>query len=187
MALANPAHAADTPALDETLTWRVLLFGESDLVTKQPELVMDRLDRKDGETSLSFETAGQGKPNLWLGLLGDFKTPINMADYESMSVSYKFTAKVLDIPPNTKQIVRLTLGKVGTGYLMIAVRELELDGKWHTLEVPISDFKYLGDPAESSEYNGEDANHIGFQMFFTSADSFDVAVKVDNIHLKPKP
>jgi len=34
---------------------------------------------------------------------------------------------------------------------------------------------------------GQDANHIGFQMFFTRADSFDVSVKVDNIHLKPKP
>ena len=186
LVLAAQAQTAETPALDETLKWSARIYGESDLMTKKPELLLDDRDKQDGATSLAFETAGQGNPVPWLGLSGSFKPPINMADYESLSVSYKITPKVLE-PPNAKQNMVLLLGKVATDDFKQAVQEVYLDGEWHTLEVPIADFKQPSDLAETSEYNGEDANVLGLQMFFTRADEFDVVVKVDNIRLKPKP
>jgi hypothetical protein len=178
------AQLSDEEPLDETQTWFVTVHGEKDSVTKMPALVRDETDKQNGDTSLSFEIAGEGNPQLWLSLRGQLKPAINVADYELLTFSYKITPNTLD-RPNQKDEMRMGIGKQGADALRFD-QEIHLDGEWYTVEVPISSFKQEQKMAEASPYDGEDANQISFDFFFVTANSFDVAVKIDNIHLKPR-
>jgi hypothetical protein len=178
------AQSSDGDPLDETQTWFISVHGNKDSVTKMPELVRDEKDKQNGDTSLSFETAGEGSPDLWLSLRGQLKPAINVADYELLTFSYKITPNTLD-RPSKKHATRIGIGKQGAGVLRFD-QEIHLDGEWYTVEVPISSFKQEQNMAEASPYDGEDANQISFDFFFVTANSFDVAVKIDNIHLKPR-
>lgn len=180
------AQSSDGDPLDETQTWFISVHGNADSVTKMPELILDEKDKQSGTTSLAFETAGEGNPNLWLALRTRLKSAINLADYHLLTLSYKITPRVLDTSrPNAKEFMGITISKSGSATdFLESNQEVYLDGEWHTLEVPISSFKQPKALADTSPYEGQNATALDIKFTFLKAPSFDVEVKIDNIQLQ---
>jgi hypothetical protein len=179
------AQVSSDDSLDELLTWSLHLHGEKSLVTKLPKLFLDETDKQGGATALAFETAGEGNPALWLTLRAKLNPTINKTDYESLTFKYKVTPTVLD-GLKEKPSSMICMGIMGSEYAELrSKQDIYIDGDWHTLEVPMSSLEQPKKAAEIASYNGEDADVIYFTFYFTRASAFDVAVRIDNIQLKP--
>jgi len=176
--------------LDETLKWYVNVHGDKSEVDAMPELVLDDTDKPAGATSLSFQTAGKGKSSLWISLLGKLEQPINVNDYGSITFSYKVTPKDLDANNGIKHQVRISFTNPGVaGEEVNVLQPIDLDGEWHTLEVPISEFKQGSgwDGQDVAAFSGESVSYVGLAFFYAGFDGvpFDVTAKINNVVLKP--
>ena len=179
---------ADQP-LDEKLKWSVNLHGDKSEVTVLPELVLDDKDKQTGATSLATQTAGKGNRYLWLDFNTKFNPPINLADYESLSVSYKFAPKVLEAPEKATHQIKLVMSNPQVaGEELAAWKNIVPDGQWHTLEVPISEFKQQASHAAVKAFSGESVSFLSLAFGYTAFEGakFDVATHIDNIVLKLK-